>query len=119
MTGNPEPHLTFDQVRKAAHLLGEKRRAARADYEHRTREAAEAERDYRKTKAIAFTKARDGEKGVGESEIIADHHSADARYRRDIAQSMVKASLLRIEELEADRAMLRQLGDWSQRMEGG
>jgi hypothetical protein len=30
---------------------------------------------------------------------------------------MAKAALLRIEELEADRAMLRQLGDWSKELE--
>lgn len=112
-----EPHLSFSEIRSAAHDLAERRRQARADYEKRSREAADAERDYRKKLAIELTKFRSSEKGVGESEILANAEAADEKHRRDIAQSLAKAALLRIEELEADRAMLRQLGAWSQELE--
>lgn len=111
-------HLSFDEIRSAAHDLAELRRQARRDYEKRSLEAAEAEREYHQRKAVEFAKARSQEKGVGESEIIANGESAGKRHARDVAQALAKAALLRIEELEADRAMLRQLGDWSQRMEG-
>lgn len=115
-----QPHMDFGEIRAAAHDLAEKRREARRDYERRSEEAAEAERDFRKELAIQFTCCRSDDKGVGESEILANGHEQVAGYRhkRDICQSLAKAALLRIEELEADRAMLRQLGDWSQRMEG-
>lgn len=114
-----EVHLSFEEIRAAAHDLAEKRRKARNDYETSVQVAAEAEREYHKSKAVAFTKARAGEEGkpVGESEILANAASADARYRRDIAQGKAKAALLRIEELEADRSMLRQMGEWSRELE--
>jgi hypothetical protein len=115
----PQPHLDFQEIRTAAHQLGQKRREARRDYERYADHAAEGERKYRKTLAIAFVEAR-AKEGVTavQAELEAASRAADARYERDIAQSMAKSALLRIEELEADRAMLRQLGDWSQRMEG-
>lgn len=118
-----ERHLGFADVQRAARALGEKRREARREYEHQSQVAADADRDYRKAFAVSFTRARVGNeetpgKSVGEAEAIAAAEAADAKHRRDIAQSLAKSALLRIEELEADRAMLRQLGDWSQRIEG-
>lgn len=110
-------HLSFEEIRAAAHELAKRRRQARTDYVARSEEAADAEREYHKSKAIAFTKARANEKGVGESEILANADSADARHTRDVAHALAKAALLRIDELEADRAMLRQLADFSRELE--
>lgn len=112
-------HLSFGEVQSAAHDLASQRRHARTVYEKRSREAADAEREYRKKLAIKFTTFRSQEKGVGESEILAngDPEVYEARHARDIANGLAKAALLRIEELEADRAMLRQLGAWSQELE--
>lgn len=115
MTDNA--HMDFMELRSAAHDLALSRREARQDYEKQAKKAADAERDFRKKLAIEFTKARSTEKGVGESEILANGEAADKRHERDLAQSLAKAALLRIEELEADRAMLRQLGAWSQELE--
>lgn len=114
-----DAHLSFDEIRAAAHDLAGKRREARRDYERRAEEAAEAEKNFRRELAIQFTKCRSDDKGVGESEILANGHEQVAGYRhkRDICQSLAKSALLRIEELEADRAMLRQLGAWSQELE--
>lgn len=108
----------MDEVRGLARKLAEKRRDGRRDFERYAEQAANAEQAYHKTKAIEFAKARSSGQGVKEAEILANGRSADERHRRDIAQSLAKSALLRIDELEADRAMLRQLGDWSQRMEG-
>src|SRR5262245_7587554 len=113
----PQPHYDITEIRAKAHELGKKRREARAAYERFSREAADADRDYRKRKAVAFTRARAAGASVAEAELDCDAAAADDKHRRDIAQSLAKAQLLRIEELEADRAMLRQLGEWSQRME--
>lgn len=112
-----EVHMGFAELRSAAHNLASRRRDARKDYEKHANKAADAERDFRKKLAVEFTKARSSGKGVGESEILANGEAADERHERDLEQSLAKAALLRIEELEADRAMLRQLGAWSQELE--
>lgn len=118
-----DSHLDFAEVQRAARALGEKRREARRAYEEQSQAAADADRDYRRVFAVAFTRARAGSdsepgRSVAEAEALAASEAAEAKHRRDIAQSLAKSALLRIEELEADRAMLRQLGDWSQRIEG-
>lgn len=110
-------HLSFEEIRAAAHDLAQHRREARADYERYIKKAADAERDYRRALAIEFTRAKAGGAGVGEAEIRAQGAVSTHRHERDVAQGMAKAALLRIEELEADRAMLRQLGDWSRGLE--
>ena len=116
---NPRPHMDFDDIRRAAHMLGQKRRDARRDYERYMEQSADADRDYRKALAIAFAewKAKDGVTAA-QAEIAAHAAAADHKHKRDLSSALAKSCLLRIEELEADRAMLRQLGDWSQRIAG-
>jgi uncharacterized coiled-coil DUF342 family protein len=115
----PQPHMDFSEIRTAAHHLAQKRRDARRDYERYSEQAADAERDYRKRLAKAFAEAKSaGDVTAAQAELHAYAQAADHKHKRDLAQAMAKSCLLRIEELEADRAMLRQLGDWSQRMEG-
>jgi septal ring factor EnvC (AmiA/AmiB activator) len=112
-----ERHLSFDEIRGAARDLAENRRRARRDYQKHAEEASDGEREYRKRLAIALAQYRSEGKGAGESEILAQGDVADWRHRRDLAQAMARADLLRIEELEADRAMLRQLAEFSKELE--
>ena len=112
-----EPHFDMSEVRHAARELAKRRREARRDYERYSEQAADAERDFRRELATGFAKAKSSGMSVGQAEIEAQGQAAEARHTRDLAQAMAKSALLRIDELEADRAMLRQLGDWSQRME--
>ena len=113
------PTLGLDELRRGSRAITERRREARRDYERYAEAAAEAEREYRKTLAKRLAVHRvENNLGVTEAEIMAQGDAADARYRRDIAQSLAKSSLLRIEELERDAATLRSIGEWSQRIEG-
>jgi hypothetical protein len=113
-----ESLLDLAGVRQAAHALGQKRRDARRDYERYCEKAADAERDYRKRLAIAWASMRsEGLLSMGAIEVQANSDAADQKHTRDIAQSLAKSALLRIEELEADRAMLRQIGEWSKELE--
>ncbi len=114
-----QPHFDMAEVRAAAHKLAESRREARRDYERYSEQTADAERDYRKRLAIAFAESKSRDVTAAQAELEAHAAAADHKHRRDLASSLAKSCLLRIEELEADRAMLRQLGDWSQRMEAG
>ncbi len=106
--------LDYSEARRKAHELHKRREAAIQMLEERTATAAEAERDYRKAKAQAFAQARSEEMGVTEAEVVANGAVADARFKRDLAEGMVRAQREVLEALEADRAMLRHFSSWSQ-----
>jgi hypothetical protein len=56
-------------------------------------EYAEAERDYRKLKATAYASMAGDKRTVPEKEAEVDGATADARYRRDLAEGMKRAAL--------------------------
>ena len=68
--------------------------------------------------AKSLTRSRSDGEPVGAAEIIARADAADAKHRRDIAASLAKASLLKIEELERDSATLRSISTWSMKIDG-
>jgi flagellar biosynthesis/type III secretory pathway protein FliH len=111
-------HLDLNDLRDQARKLAELRREARRDRERYAHEQAQAERDYRMLLARTFAEKRAEGEAQGAAEIFARGVTAEVVLRRDMAAAMVKSCDLRIEELEADRAMLRQIGDWSMRLEG-
>lgn len=98
--------------------LQEARSAARRDYVRYSEEEAEADRQYRMTLASAFAQCKANDMTAAQAEVEAHARASDAKLKRDLAKSMSKSALLRIEQLEADRATLRVVADWSQRIEG-
>lgn len=115
----PDPTLSLDELRRGARQITERRRDARRDYERYAKEEADADLEYRKTMAKAYTAARaDGVTDRG-AEILARDAAAEAKQRRDIAASLAKSALLRIEECEREAATLRSIAEWSQRIDGG
>src|SRR5690349_624059 len=110
----PQPTLTLDDYRAQSRQLHVARNDARRDYERYATEAAESEREYRQQLAIAFANAK-REEGVtaAQAELEAHAQASEARLKRDLAQSLAKSALLRIEAIEADRATLRSIGEWS------
>ncbi len=111
----PQPVLGLQEFRDNAHKLGVARREARRDYERYAEQEADAEREFRKTLAIAFAKA---EGTAAQREMEAHKEAAEARHKRDLAKALSKSALLRIEELEADRSILRDIGNWSRAIDG-
>lgn len=108
VTAEITPALDLHVFRAKARELAKAREEARRDYERYCAQEADAERDYRKRLAIAFANARSREgTTAGQAEVEAHAEAADNRHRRDIAHSLAKSALLRIEEIEANRAMLR------------
>lgn len=112
-----EVHLSFDEVRAGAHELAKKRREALGDYERHAGLAVEAEREFRKQKAIRLAVHRKEEKGFGESEVLADGDVADLRAKRDMENALARSALLLIESLEREQSTLRQLADFSKELE--
>lgn len=112
-----EAHLSFDEIRVAAHDLALKRRQTIAGYEIHAKDAAEKERVYRKAKSVALSKRR--LTGMAQDEAIAHANAdvADERYARDVALSVAKADLQLIDALEREQSTLRQLADFSKDLE--
>lgn len=115
----PQPTMTLDGLREGARKLSTARSEARRDYERYAEEAATAEREYRVTLAKVFARERSAGEPAGASEILAKAAASEAGHRRDLATSLAKSALLRIEALERDAATLRSIADWSQRIDGG
>lgn len=109
--------MSFEEIRAASHDLARNRRKAIVEYQLHAEAAANAERDFRKKLATELTKFRSAEKGVGESEILANAEAADQRHARDLAHSIARADLLRIDAYEREQATLRQLADFSKDLE--
>ena len=103
----PQPALDLHDFRDKARKLAQARQEARRDRERYAEQEATAEHEYRKTLARVFAENREKGQPVGASEILARAAAADAAKTRDIAHSLVRSCDLRIEELEANRAMLR------------
>lgn len=115
---SPQPVLSLDEFRRQSRELQNHRSEARFDYERHTQEEAQAEHDYRVKRATEFARCKSLGMTAGQAEIQADAEAAPLKLKRDLAKSKAKGSLLRIEQLEADRATLRSIAEWSQRIEG-
>lgn len=109
-----EQPLAIDDARRAAHALAQQRRAAEAELDRLTREAAEAERVYRKTLAQKFLTAQGDTAAMREAHAKAE--ASDAGYERDLAVGLVKACHERLRGLEGERSQLKTLSEWSAKM---
>jgi hypothetical protein len=116
----PQPTLSLDDFRRQSRVLQQKRIAAREDYEAHAQAEAQAEHDYRliRSQAFAEAKAQEGTTAA-QAEFQADADSAPNKLKRDLSRAKAKAALLRIEALEADRATLRSIAEWSRAIDGG
>lgn len=113
----PQPTLTLDDYRTKSNAIHKARAEARRDFERYAEQEADAERLYRQQLAQAFAKAKASDATAAQAEIQAHSDASDARHTRDLAKAMAKAALLRIEALEADRATLRSVAEWSQKVD--
>jgi hypothetical protein len=111
-----EQPLEIDEARRAARVLAQQRRDAEQLLEQQVEKAAEAERSYRKSLALAFLDPENPGTTAASKEAWAKDRAAEAGRDRDIQQGLVRAFTERLRGLEGERAMLRVLIDWSQRM---
>lgn len=109
--------LTLPEFRRKANAMQQARSEARRDYARYAEQEADQDRLYRQTLAQAFAKAKSGDATAAQAELQAHADAADFKHARDLAKAMAKAALLRIESLEADRATLRSVAEWSQKVD--
>lgn len=113
-------HKTMDlaERRQADRKVAGRRRNARKTYEEQSSKAAQADLDYRRTKATQYLEYRaEGETGEG-SRIRAEADAADHKKARDIAASLAKAALLKVEETERDSVTIRDVHRTSEKIDG-
>lgn len=105
--------------RKAADRATAKYRAkARGEYVTQAGIAATKDRQYRELKATTYVTLRaQGETSEG-SRIRAEAASAQLRCERDIAASLAKAALLRVDEAERNSVSVRDVHATSQKIDG-
>jgi hypothetical protein len=110
--------MDLAERRAADRALSEQRREARRDYLRYAEQSAEADREYRKAKARKFVELRAEGEPVESAKIQAEAVASDAKHRRDIAASLAKAALLRVEEAERDSVTVRDIHSSSERVDG-
>jgi hypothetical protein len=115
--GNPEV-MDLDARRKADRSIAEDRRAARRDYVRHSEEAAKEDLAYRKTKAIKLVEYRAAGEPAGVAQIRAEADAAEHKYKRELAASLAKASLLKVDETEREATTVRDIHATSQKIDG-
>lgn len=121
LAGLPDqlPPLDVDDVRRGARLIELRREEARQQFEREGQAEADAEAAYRQAKAVAYAEAAvEANSPQDEAKLHADGETAELRAIRDKHHVLAKAALLRIDELEAKRAMLRHASERSAGLEG-
>lgn len=114
----PDPTMDLDARRRAERMLAETRRDARRDFVRYKHEAADADLEYRRVKAQTYAAQRsEGNTSVG-AELEANAAAGESRHRRDIAESLAKAALLKIEEAEREAVTVRDLHSTSEKIDG-
>jgi hypothetical protein len=115
-----EVRLTMDlaERRVADRTLAQRRQEARRDYVRYSEQEADADREYEKTRARVFAKSKSEGLSDKAAELACRSAAADHKHRRDIAHSLAKASLLRIEESEREAVTVRDLHSSSERVDG-
>lgn len=110
--------MDLQSRRVADRKLAERRQEARRDFVRYAEQAADADRDYRRVKASTYAEERSqGNTSVG-AEMQANAQAADSKHRRDIAESLAKAALLRIQEVERETISVRDIHSTSERIDG-
>lgn len=110
--------MDLSERRQAERKIAEARRKGRDDYVAYSEQAAKEDLEYRKTKAIKLVEYRAAGEPAGVAQIRAEADAAEHKYKREIAESLAKAALLKIEETERDSVVVRDLHRSSERVDG-
>lgn len=103
--------LDVADARQALRDCANNRRQAREWFQRASEDAADKEREYRKARARAWLTVV-GDTAKQKEDNVRDM-TADLCYERDVALGVVKAAQERLEEVDAERASVHRLVDWS------
>lgn len=108
--------LTYGEARQATTEMARLCRAAGDDLDKLIDEWEEAEADYRKTYGEAIRELRAGGESTTLIEDIAKGREAVAERlaKREALAKRVRSQVIRCNQLDGERALLRQIVEWSQ-----
>lgn len=101
--------MTPAEMAREGRRLSEQLDGALALLKQQIREAADAERDYRKAKAEAWVQAPEGTAAAKEA--IVNGRTADLRHRRDIAVGMERACREAIHSRQTQISLLQSIAN--------
>jgi hypothetical protein len=104
--------LALEDARGAMHQLARRRREAAAALHQALVTVAERERAYRRQRAVAAVENADAP-NASIRDALTDEAAADARYQRDLALAAVRAHEESLRQVDAERASLHKLVEWS------
>lgn len=115
----PMPPMDLDDFRRGAHRLAEARRASVREYEAQIDTAANAESEYQRRKMTKIARLKAEGRSATEAIETAkgDDWVCEAQVNRDIAVDMKKAKLEAIAGIDAERASLHRVAEWSMQTE--
>lgn len=114
----PEATMDLTARRVADRKIAEARREARRDYVRYCEQEADADREYELTRARVFAESKSEGLSDRAAELKCRAAAAEAKHRRDIAHSLARAALLRIEESERESVTVRDIHSTSERIDG-
>lgn len=101
--------MTADEMAAEGRRLSQLLDGALGFLKEQIKAAAEAERDYRQAKAKAWVEAPDGTAAAREAWV--NGHTADRRYKRDLAAGMERASHQAIRSRLAQLSLLQSVAN--------
>jgi hypothetical protein len=110
--------MDLDGRRKADRSIAEDRSAARRDYVRYSEKAAEEDRSYRRTKATKLVEYRAAGESAGVALVRAEADASEYKYKRELAASLAKAALLKVDETEREATTVRDIHRTSERIDG-
>lgn len=112
-----QPPLSYNEARVKAHQIAAARRQAREDLDVALAKKAEAHREYRKSKAVAWAKV-EGKTG-DERRAVVEASTADHEFAFNMADAEVRIVYERLAEVDGERASFHRLVEWAQRAPAG
>lgn len=79
---------------------------------------ADARRDYERTRARVFAEQKSKGASDRAAELACRDAAADAKHKRDLAHSLARSALLRINEVERKSVTVRDIHATSERIDG-
>jgi hypothetical protein len=110
--------MDLAERRAADRTLAQRRQEARRDYVRYAEQAADADREYETTRAKVFAQQKSEGATDKAAELACRAAAAEAKHRRDIANSLARSALLRVDETEREAVTVRDLHSSSERVDG-
>jgi hypothetical protein len=110
--------MDLNDRRRADHQLAKDSDDARGEYVRQAEIEAIADGEYRRIKAQTYVQCRDQSMTSAGAEIVAAAAASEIKQKRDIAESLKRAALLKIAECDRRRVTVRDIHSTSERIDG-